>query len=114
MNPYNSIPTYVMTKQLTLKYINAFDAKDIDKVLNLCSDDIYLKDPENEIFNKTDLKNFLTNFFKNDISFTASKIICEQNTSVIHFKLSINGEMLKGVDIIDWQDQKIRSLVAYL
>jgi hypothetical protein len=106
------------TRQLTLNYVKAFNNKNINDVLTLCDDNIYLKDPNSEFFNKNEFKRFLIDFFKNDISFTAKEIITdditEKNHSVIHFTLQVNDKTFCGVDIIEWQDEKIVSLIAYV
>jgi hypothetical protein len=101
-------------KNLTLAYIKSFNDKSIDQVLMLADEDIYLKDPSNEFFNKSQFQSFLEVFFENDISFSAKQIMCEGNTSVIHFDLKVNDKILNGVDIIKWEDGKMVSLIAYL
>ena len=105
-------------EKLTLSYVKAFNDKNIEAILMLCDDNIYLKDPSNEIFNKLELKEFLLKFFENDISFSAKDIITNDETkhdhSVIHFVLRVNDKFLNGVDIIKWKDNKIVSLIAYL
>jgi hypothetical protein len=105
-------------RQLTLSYIKAFNDKNLDEVLLLCDENIYLKDPNNELFNKKELKDFLLDFFKNDISFSAKEIITDDETkhnhSTIHFTLKVNDKTFDGVDIIKWKDDKIVSLIAYL
>ena len=105
-------------RKLTESYIQAFNDKNTDKVLSLCSKDIYLKDPSNEIYGQAQLKSFLKDFFKNDISFCARGIIVgdekSRDHSVIHFSLTVNDERFAGVDIIQWEGEKIISLVAYL
>lgn len=113
------IQTNKMNKrQLTLSYIKAFNDKNIDEILLLCDENIYLKDPSNELFNKKELKDFLLEFFKNDISFSAREVITNDETkddhSVIHFTLKVNNQILDGVDIIKWENNKIVSLTAYL
>jgi len=101
-------------KNLTLAYIKSFNDKSIGQVLMLVDEDIYLKDPSSEFFNKSQFQSFLEGFFENDISFSAKQVICEDNTSVIHFDLKVNDKTLNGVDIIKWEDGKIVSLIAYL
>lgn len=105
-------------RQLTLSYIKAFNDKNIDEVLLLCDENVYLKDPNNELFNKKELKDFLLEFFKNDISFSAKEIITDDETkddhSVIHFTLKVNDQIFHGADIIKWKNSKIISLIAYL
>jgi hypothetical protein len=105
-------------RQLTLSYIKAFNDKNIDEVLLLCDENIYLKDPKNELFNKKELKDFLLEFFRNDISFSAKEVITDDETkhnhSTIHFTLKVNDQTFDGVDIIKWENNKIVSLIAYL
>jgi hypothetical protein len=105
-------------RKLTLSYIKAFNDKNIHEVLLLCDENIYLKDPNNELFNKKELKDFLLDFFKNDISFSAKEVITDDETkhdhSTIHFTLKVNDETFDGVDIIKWKNGKIVSLIAYL
>lgn len=105
-------------RRLTLSYIKAFNDKNIDEVLLLCDENVYLKDPNNELFNKKELEDFLLEFFKNDISFSAKEIITDDETkddhSVIHFALKVNDQIFHGADIIKWKNGKIISLIAYL
>jgi hypothetical protein len=101
-------------KKHTLKYIESFNEKDAGQVLNLLDDNVRLKDPGNEFFNKEEVASFLSELFKNEISFSARNIICEGNLSVIHFDLKLNDQELSGVDIIEWNNGKIKSLIAYL
>ena len=101
-------------KNLTLNYVTAFNNKSIKDILSLVDENIFLKDPANEISNKTDLSSFLKTFFENSISFSAKQIICEENTSVIHFDLRVNEATLAGVDIIEWESGRIKSIIAYL
>jgi hypothetical protein len=104
--------------QLTSAYVKAFNDKNIDAILSLCDDNIYLKDPDNELFSKEEFRMFLLAFFKNNISFTAKQIITDNQIkdgySAIHFKISINDKNFNGVDIIEWKGSKIASLIAYL
>ena len=104
--------------QLTSAYVKAFNDKNIDAILSLCDDNIYLKDPDNELFNKEELRIFLLGFIKNNISFTAKQIIADNQIKdghcAIHFQISINEKNFNGVDIMEWKDSKIASLIAYL
>jgi len=101
-------------KDLTVAYVKAFNDKNIDEVLLLVNEDFYLKDPSSEIFDKHEFKYFLEAFFENTISFSGKQIICECNVSVIHFDITVNGDKLSGVDIIEWESSKIKSVIAYL
>ena len=101
-------------KELTKQYIKSFDEKNLNEVLSLLNDDFELTDPENYIKGKLECEEFLKSVFENEIDFRALDIFVDGNHSIIHFEIIFNGKMLKGVDIIKWDNEKISSLVAYL
>lgn len=106
-----------MNLQLTKQYIQAFSAKDISAVAKLLHDEFSLEDPVvkhivgkekcllaiQDIFNSCEELNF---FYKN---------LYEQgNTTIIEFVLILGESRLEGVDIIEWKDNKMSALRAYL
>ncbi|MBK1973664.1 nuclear transport factor 2 family protein, partial [Campylobacter sp. TTU-622] len=49
-----------------------------------------------------------------ELSFSAKNIFQDKNTTFIEFTLMLDETKLEGVDIIDWQDEQIIKLRAYL
>ena len=101
-------------RRLTEEYIQNFNDKDITSVLSLMSDEFTLKDPGNFIEGKDDCEEFLKDIFSNEISFNALDIFEDGSHSIIHFEITLNEKTLNGVDIIEWAEGKMISLVAYL
>ena len=102
----------------TQEYIKAFDSKNIDEVSQFFADESELFDPANPngVKGKSNIINMIEGLFKEFeiLEFKAINIFEDKNTSLIEFKLILNDKTLTGVDIIDWQDNKITSLRAYL
>lgn len=106
-----------MLKKLTEKYISAFDKKDIKEVANLLNDNFVLEDPVvKRIEGKDNCLEAIQNIFKSckELSFRAKNIFQDKNTTFIEFILILDEIMLEGVDIIEWHNEKIVELRAYL
>lgn len=99
----------------TKEYIDRFNAKDID-VIQLFDEEARLLDPQNKIYGKNNIYEFISNLFENieSLKFEEKRILTEESTSVIEFHLIIDGKKFVGTDIIQWNDGRIISLDAYL
>ena len=102
----------------TQEYIKAFDSKNIDEVAQFFADESELFDPANPngVEGKTNIVEMIQGLFQEFeiLEFKAINIFEDQNTTLIEFNLTLNDKKLTGVDIIDWKDDKIASLRAYL
>lgn len=106
-----------MLKELTQKYVSAFNQRDIEEVANLLNDNFALEDPiVKRIEGKDKCLSAIKNIFEGckELSFSAKNIFQDQNTTFIEFILTLDELRLEGVDILEWQDEKIVELRAYL
>ena len=106
-----------MLKELTKKYINAFNDKDLKKIAKLLTDDFILEDPVvKRIEGKKKVLKSIDNIFNScdKLTFNGKSIYQENQTTIIEFVLKLDDTVLTGVDIIDWQDNKMKELRAYL
>ena len=100
------------------KLLNKFNAKDLQGISDMLSDDFYLEDPVvRHIDGKSDCLNAISNIFNSfsNLNFSAKNIYIDNKTSFIEFILILDEKRLEGVDIIEWnEDNKISALRAYL
>lgn len=102
----------------TQEYIQAFDAKDIEKLSYFFADESELFDPANPngVRGKSNIIEMISGLFKEFelLKFKALNIFEDHNTTLIEFSLTLNDKSLKGVDVVEWKNHKILSLRAYL
>lgn len=107
-----------MLKLLTQKYIEAFSNKDLELLAPMLNDEFVLEDPVvKRIEGKKNALEAIKNIFDSceNLSFKAINIFQSANeTTMIEFELSLDDVELKGVDIIIWEDNKLKELRAYL
>lgn len=106
-----------MLKELTKKYIEAFDSKDLDKCAELFTDDFALEDPVvKRIEGKGEVLKAIKGIFDSctTLNFSAKNIYQDNQTTIIEFVLKLDDTTLVGTDIIEWQDNKMKELRAYL
>ncbi|EAL7864937.1 nuclear transport factor 2 family protein [Campylobacter lari] len=106
-----------MLKELTKQYIKVFDEKDLNGVSLLFDDDFVLEDPVvKRVEGKNKSLEVIKNIFNscNKLNFSAKNIYMEGNTTIIEFVLILDEHKLEGVDIISWENEKIKELRAYL
>jgi len=106
-----------MLKELTEKYIEAFDSKDLDKCAELFTDDFALEDPVvKRIDGKVEVLKAVKGIFDScdKLSFGAKNIYQDSQTTIIEFILKLDDTVLTGTDIIEWEDDKMKELRAYL
>lgn len=104
------------TKQLTNKYIEAFNSKAVDECLYLFSDNAVLNEPTKSFEGKLEIKELLINIFSSnpDLEFIAESVIADETKSVIKFCLKLAGTNVHGVDFIEWNSKgKIQRLSAF-
>ncbi len=106
-----------MLRELTKQYVEAFDNKDLNKVAGLFADDFALEDP---VVKRLDGKEKVIEAIKGifnsceNLSFEAKNIYQDNQTTIIEFVLKLDDTILTGTDIIEWKDNKMKELRAYL
>lgn len=106
-----------MLIDLTKEYIKAFDSKDLDKCSQLFTDDFALEDPVvKRIQGKDNVLEAVKGIFDscNNLDFQAKNIYQDNQTTIIEFVLKLDDTVLTGTDIIEWRDNKMKELRAYL
>ncbi|AJC90225.1 nuclear transport factor 2 family protein [Campylobacter subantarcticus] len=106
-----------MLKGLTKQYIKVFDEKDLNGVSLLFDDDFVLEDPVvKRVEGKNKSLEVIKNIFSNcnKLNFSAKNIYMEGNITIIEFVLILDEHRLEGVDIIKWENEKMKELRAYL
>jgi hypothetical protein len=105
-------------KELTEQYVSSFNNKDLKHIETmLCGDGCTLVDPENVFSGKNAVLNEVSRIFQfNTLKFVAQNIYTleTENTSVIEFDIQLDDLYLQGIDIIEWQDNKIFAIRAYV
>ncbi|HEB9328855.1 TPA: nuclear transport factor 2 family protein [Campylobacter coli] len=106
-----------MLKELTKKYICAFNDRSLKEISDLLNDNFALEDPiVKRIEGKDKCLSVINNIFVSckKLNFSAKNIFQDKNITFIEFILMLDEVRLEGVDIIEWQDGKIVELRAYL
>jgi len=104
-------------KKLTEKYISAFNSMSLHEVVNMFDRNATLIDPANHLIGHENIRSMLINLFSETkvLEFNALSVLAEQDKSVIEFELKLDDKMLRGVDIIHWNNKgHIVKLNAYL
>lgn len=106
-----------MLKELTRDYIEAFNNKDLEKISELVTDDFALEDPVvKRIESKKEVLKAIKDIFESCeiLDFIAKNIYQDNQTTIIEFSLKLDDTILIGTDIIEWEDNKMKELRAYL
>jgi ketosteroid isomerase-like protein len=106
-----------MLKELTKKYIEAFDSKDLIQCAKFFIEEFVLEDPVvKRIEGKEEVLKAIEGIFKScmNLSFEAKNIYQDNQTTIIEFILKLDDTVLTGTDIIEWENNKMKELRAYL
>ncbi len=106
-----------MLRELTKKYVQAFNSKNIEKITELLIEDFSLEDPVvKRIAGKSKALDAINGIFNScqELSFKAKNIYQDNNTTIIEFVLTLDTTVLTGIDIIEWEGEKMKELRAYL
>lgn len=106
-----------MLKNLTKAYIKAFNDRNLESVGALLDEDFILQDPAvKRIEGKQKALEAVESIFSSckNLSFSAKNIYEDGQTTFIEFILKLDEVRLEGVDILEWQGDKIKELRAYL
>ena len=104
-------------RELTQQYVAAFNAKDIDGVAVLLSEEFCLTDPSvTRLGPREKSIQYIHGLFKANslLEFDAKTILVDGNSSVIHFMLALDGGIYDGIDLISWSQDKMVEMNAYL
>lgn len=106
----------ISLNELTELYIKAFNNKEIGVVATLFHDNATLTDPNVSVFGRKEVISIIKSIFDSHkkLEFKAKNILFEDSTSIIEFELILDNHIFIGVDIIDWNYDKIINLRAYL
>lgn len=106
-----------MLKELTQKYIESFNNKDLNMVSELLSNDFALEDPVvKRVEGKDNVLKTIEGIFNSceNLNFSAKNIYQDNETTIIEFILKLDDTILTGTDIIEWENNKMKELRAYL
>ena len=106
-----------MLNELTQKYIEAFDSRDLERCTELFSENFALEDSVvKRIEGKGNVLKAIKGIFDSceRLSFTAKNIYADNQTTIIEFVLKLDDTILTGTDILEWEDNKMKELRAYL
>lgn len=106
-----------MLKELTKQYIQAFSNKDLQKCSELFSEDFALEDPVvKRIEGNDEVLKATKGIFDSCtiLDFSAKNIYQDGQTTIVEFILKLDDVILTGTDIIEWQNNKMKELRAYL
>ena len=106
-----------MLKNSTKNYVDAFNNKNLEKIAELFTNDFVLEDPVvKRIEGKEKVLIAISAIFSSctKLSFEAKNIYHESQTTIIEFVLKLDDTTLTGIDIIEWEGDKMKELRAYL
>ncbi|TKX30601.1 nuclear transport factor 2 family protein [Campylobacter estrildidarum] len=106
-----------MLKELTKQYIKAFNDKDLEQISYLFDEKFVLEDPVvKRIKGKNESLKVIKDIFSSckELHFEAKNIYQDNNTTFIEFIFILDDVKLEGVDIIEWKNEKMLELRAYL
>ena len=104
-------------KTLSEDFTTAFTNKDCTALASLMHEDFVLFDPVLKVVSGRDkvmssMKNDCFDKFQN-VSYVPLNIYEEGNTTIIDFEITLDDTSLRGVDIVKWEDGKMKSLDCY-
>ena len=106
-----------MLKELTKKYIESFNNQDLVQLSSLFHSDFALEDPVvKRVEGKEKVLKTIKGIFDscNALSFKAKNIYQDDNITIIEFILDLDETTLTGIDVIEWDNGKMKELRAYL
>jgi len=103
--------------ELTERYVDNFNKKNMSSLELMIHEEATLVDPENTFSGKEKIVEELNRLLSHEeIMLDAVEIYndAQQETTLLEFKIRIDDLMLKGIDAIKWKDNKIYKLTAYV
>jgi hypothetical protein len=102
---------------LTKQYVARFSIRDLAAVGDMLVDDFILQDPDvKRVIGKEKSLEAIAAIFRScDVMcFSAKNILIDGSVSVIEFELKLDEVVVNGVDIVEWDGDKITEVRAYL
>ena len=107
----------VSVLEATYQYIHAFNSRDLSKIEALMAPEFELIDGSTILSSRAAVIKQIAIFFSapaNEFVFDVTRVCTEGYTSIIEFKMTINGRQAQLVDIIDWSvDPVLKEMRAY-
>ena len=112
----NQNSTFHLTSS-TYKYVDAFNNKNINQIENIFHKNAVLDEVKKSKFDGiNNISKLFEELFKNEVlklDVINIEIALQTQTSIIEFNLELNDRVFHGVDIINWEYNKIKRLTAY-
>jgi predicted ester cyclase len=104
-----------MEKILIDKYFKAWNNKEIIQLKNMVSEDIYIKDWDNEAFGVTEFLNLNKKIFRDFDTIQANvlSIISDDEKVFARLKIQLNSEFIEVVDYFEIKFNQIIKIQAY-
>jgi dTDP-glucose pyrophosphorylase/ketosteroid isomerase-like protein len=109
-------PAWLMREQ-SLAYARAFDRKDLAAISEMLVTDFTLEDPAGRFDGREKVLAYIQGIFDShpDLAFEVLKVhVSEADTTILEFRLRLNGKVLLGTDVMEWRAGKIAALRAFL
>ena len=112
-----------MKHELAKEYRDKFNNRDLVGIENLLAPNVILSDPQQRLVGKSEVVREVKNIFDANpgLIFETKNIYISENptanvgfTSILEFRLELEELTLEGIDVIDWLDNKIIELRAYV
>jgi ketosteroid isomerase-like protein len=103
-------------KELTLLFAKYFTAKDVDGIGSLLTDNFSLFDPALKwLHGKKAVLDVLKKQFKETsrVSYEVENCFQDGVATILEFKITLDELILHGVDLIQWENQKMAELRCY-
>lgn len=103
--------------KLTEEYVKYFNNKNIEKTMQMFSEDSYLQDPDSTFKGISNIRKEITDIYSFEhLELNIKNIYAnnEDNFSILEFHIIIGSAEIEGVDVIKWKNNKITSMHAYV
>ena len=100
-------------KELSRRFVAAFNAKDAAGCADLMIDHFVFEHPVvKRLVGKAKAMQFIQGIFNScrNLSFVESNIFADGNIAIVEFVLTLDSRVFTGVDIIEWKNGKMRAI----
>jgi hypothetical protein len=107
----------IKIKNLTELYIKFFNQKNIAAIEAILAPEVVLDNPTKGLVKgKNSVANFIKTFHEEQpcLEYSPLTVFVSELHSAIEFQLKLNSGILNGVDLIEWEHDKIISMRVYL
>lgn len=102
---------------LSVIYAKFFNSRNLAGLTAMFEPEVALEDPiVQRIEGRISVMDYVKKIYSENkkLTFRPLRIFATVNQSVIEFELGLDGNTIKGVDVIDWSGRKIKEIHAYL